>query len=227
MNYIQLVQDLHAESMVSSPAPSSVTNQIGQLADLVRWIKDAWNEIAGIRDEWLFKLTDVSFNTTIGVGDYDPALPPFALPNFSDWVPNSFRYFTLPAGVTSEQFVGWMQYPEFRDYYLFGSWRTTKGPPIAMCSAPNKHLLIGPLPDKVYTIIGQYQSYAPELVLDTDVPGIPARFHKLIVYRALQAYALTLAAPEALAKAERGEARLMPQLMRHQLPVPQWPQPMA
>ena len=227
MNFIQLVQDLHAESTMSGPPPTSTQNQTGQIADLVRWVRDAWNELAGIRDEWLFKLTDVTFSTASLASDYDPVAPPLSLPSFSDWVPNSFRYYPTNVGVTAEQFVGWMQYPEFRDYYLFGSWRTTKGPPIAMASAPNKHLLIGPPPDKDYTIVGQYQSYAPTLTLDTDVPGIPERFHKLIVYRALQAYALTLAAPEALAKAERGEARLMPQLMRHQLPIPQWPQPMA
>ena len=220
MNYLQLVQDLHGECQMSGTAPTTLVGLTGQLADLARWVKDAWTEISNLRDEWLFKLTEVSWSTASLASDYDPAAAPLSLTDHSDWVPGSFRYYTTAVGTTSEQFVDWLEYPHFRDYYLFGSRRTQVGPPIAVTSAPNKHILIGPKPDKDYTMVGQFQSFEPTLAVDADTPGIPARFHKLIVYRALQAYALTLGAPEALAKAERGEARMLPQLLRHQLPRP-------
>lgn len=227
MNYLQLVQDLFKETRMSGTAPTTLLGLTGQLDDLARFVKDAWTEISGIREEWLFKLTEVSFSTASLASDYDPTAPPLSLTDFADWVPDSFRYYTTAQGANTEQFVKWMEYAYFRDYYLFGSRRTTPGPVIAVTSAPNKHLLVGPPPDKDYTIVGQYFSFEPTLALDADIPGIPARLHKIIVYRALQAYALDQAAPEVLAKGERGEARLMVQLMRHQLARPTVGPPLA
>ncbi len=220
MNYIQLVQDLFGEAQMSGTAPASVVGLTGELADIARYVKDAWTEISGTREEWLFKLTDVTFSTASLASDYDPTAPPLSLANFAGWVPDSFRFYDTAVGVGSEVFMEWLEYPAFRDYYLFGSRRNQLGSPIAATSAPNKHLLLGPKPDKDYTIVGQYQSFEPTLTLDADTPVIPARFHKLIVYRALQAYGLTEAAPEIIAKGERGEARLKIQLLRHQLPPP-------
>lgn len=205
---------------MSGTAPATLVGLTGQLADLARFVKDAWTEISGMREDWLFKLKEVSFSTASLASDYDPTAAPLSLTDFSDWVPQSFRYYVTAVGAGSEQFVDWMAYEYFRDYYIFGSRRTEIGPTISVSASPAKHLLLGPKPDKDYTIVGQYRSFEPTLTADTDTPGIPARFHKLIVYRALQAYALDEGAPESLAKGERGEARLMPQLRRHQLDKP-------
>lgn len=228
MNYLQLVQDLFAESRAAGSAPTTVAGLTGLNADFARWIKDAWNELSGERDDWLFKLKDISFSTASLASSYSAGTAPLsALDDLHEWVPFSFRYYITAEGQKSEQFMGWMQYPDFRDYYLFGNRRIDVGPPLAACSTPDKSLLIGPVPDKDYTIVGQYVSFQSELAADGDTPVMPARFHKLIVYKALEQYGIDAESPSALAKAERGKMRLKLQLARHQLEKVTTSPPMA
>lgn len=227
MNYLELVQDLFAETDMAGTAPTTLAGATGRTADLIRWVRDAWNEISGMKDEWLFKQTQFSFSTASLASDYDPAAAPLSLADFADWVPNTFRYYLTASGIRGEVPLAWMDYRAFRDYYLLGSRELDVGPPVAVTSAPNKHLLIGSPPDADYTIRGMYYASAPELTAETDVPGIPARLQKIIVYRALQAYGISEAAPEALAKGERGEARLILQLTRNQVATPQLAGPLA
>ena len=221
MNYIQLVQDLFAESRAAGTAPSTVVGLTGLQQDMARWIADAWDELAETQQGWLFKKTDVTFSTASLASDYDPTAAPLSLTDFADWVPDTFRVYVTADGVGTEQYVEWMDYPAFRDYWLFNTRRTTSSIPRAVTSAPNKHLLVGPVPDQDYTIVGQYWSKITRLSDDSDEPAMPARFHKLITYRALEYYALAESAPEVLARAERGQARYMLMLTRNQLPTPQ------
>lgn len=212
---------------MAGTAPTTFVGATGRVADLIRWVKDAWNEIGGMKDEWWFKQTLFSFSTASLAPSYDPAAAPLSLADFADWVPDSFRYYPTATGQRGEVPVAWMQYRDFRDYYLLGSRELDPGPPVAVAASPEKHLLVGPKPNADYTIRGMYYATTPELTAEADIPGIPSRFHKLIVYRALQAYGLTEAAPETIARAERGEARLILQMTRHQAPTPQVGGPLA
>lgn len=227
MNYLALVQDLFREAEMAGTAPVTLVGLTGRQADLARWIADAWDEISDIRQEWLFKLTDVSWSTASLASSYDPTAAPLSLTDFADWKPDTFRYHLTSAGVRGEIFLRWMDYPSFRDLYLYGSRRVDTGPPLAVTSAPDKSLLVGPVPDQDYTLVGQYVSVKPRLSVDTDEPIMPERLQKMIVFKALEQYALSESAAEALAKAERGQARFGFRLRKNQLQPPTTGGPLA
>ncbi len=217
MNYLELVQDLFYEARLAGSAPTTVVGLTGELLDLARWVRDAANEIGGIRPDFLFKIQDLSFTATANVGSYSLATLGYGS-TFREWRTTTFRQYLVSQGVASEQFVGWLPYEEFRDFYLFGSRNADRGPPVHASADQDDNLLLGPIPEADYRITAKISVDDPVLTDDTDIPGLPVNLHKLLVYRALKQYGLTEAAPEVIAKAEQGEARLKAQLYQYHLP---------
>ena len=158
--------------------------------------------------------------------EYDPATD-IGLTDFHDFRSHTFRYYLTSTGVRSEQFLEDMAYDDFRDFWLFGSRSLDGGPPVAVATSPTKTLLVGPVPNDDYTIRGQYISLEPELSDDTDEPGCPAIFHKLIVYIAMTKYGYAEVAQEVLVRADAEENKMLRRFLRHQLPVPVTGGPLA
>lgn len=226
MNFLELVQDLFYEARLAGSAPTTVLGQVGELNDLVRWVRDAATEIGGIRAEFLFKIANLSFDTSANVGSY--TLATLGLTStFREWMPTTFRQYLISQGVASEQFMTWLPYSQFRDYYLFGSHNNDRGQPVHVSADENDTLVLGPVPDAAYRVTAKVSLDDAVLAADADIPGLPVNLHKLIVYRALQQYGLTEAATEVIAKAERGEARLKVQLRNYQLPLVELGAPLA
>ena len=97
--------------------------------------------------------------------------------------------------------------------------RTTYTRPVVVSVTPEKDLAFGAIPDQDYVIDGEYYTQPVTLVLDTDVPAIPARFHMMIVYRAMMYYSGYEAAPEVLARGEFEYRRLYSRMEIEQLPT--------
>jgi hypothetical protein len=111
-----------------------------------------------------------------------------------------------------------MDWEMFRDYYLFGNQRTVTGRPTFFSVKPDKSLVIGPVPDAIYTVNGEYFRQATDLVGDTDVPGITEEYHMLIVWRALRAYGLYESASEVVLRADGEIKRMMSKIENDQMP---------
>ena len=62
-------------------------------------------------------------------------------------------------------------------------------------------MCVGPLPNIVYNLKADYQAAPVELADDADEPDMPARHHRVLVWRALMEVAKIDAAPELLARA--------------------------
>ncbi len=112
---------------------------------------------------------------------------------------------TTFAGMRSEIFMGYTAYDDWRNAYLYGALRTIKTRPNEISITPLKALALGPIPDAGYTIIGDYFSAPSELVLATDIPALPVKYHLAIVYKAMVAYGLYEAATEVV---QRGQMEL-------------------
>ena len=61
--------------------------------------------------------------------------------------------------------------------------------PIRVAIEENGDLVVGPKPDKAYSLRLRYYTQSTDFALTTDVPGIPAEYHDIIVYRALMLWA--------------------------------------
>lgn len=224
MNYLQLAQKLRQECGVAGSGPTTVVDQIGEAKRLVDYINDAWLEIQGLHDTWNFMREDFSLQTTAGVGDYLPSVA--SLSDFRHWHRETLRCQKTAYGVSDEQWLVEWDYQVFRDTYRYAT--QTLGRPVVFAVKRNgSALMLGSIPDDVYTITGEYQRVPTALAADGDTPDIPEHLHMVIVYKAMEFYAMFESAGEVLARAQRGYGRLLTILEREELEEPHLGDPLA
>lgn len=217
MTFLQLVQALRQECGVSGSGPSSVLSQTGESKRLVDWTNAAWLEIQGLHDSWAFLRKTFSFQTTASVGDYTPTAA--GLTDHRYWHKETMRVYKTALGISDEQWLVEWEYQVFRNTYRFNVQTTQTGRPVVFAEKPmDKALMFGNVPEGVYTVVGEYQAVPTEMSVDADTPSIPSHLHRVIVYKAMESYALFESAPEVLTRAQTAYSRLINQLQREQLP---------
>lgn len=227
--FLQLANKLAQEAGVTGAAAAitAVANQTGQALQLVNWIKSAHTEIQSRHQNWRWMRSKFSVNTVVGDDSYasgDCTDTRLALPltRFKRWLPfddsgagNVKRYLTS-GGVSGEMWMTYLPWSYFQAIYKIGT--QNNGPIVHFTIDPQNNLVIGPKPDAVYTVSGEYQMSALVLSADGDTPEFPFDFHDLVVYRAMEKYGLSNAAGEVLQRGQLEGTRLMRQLEADQLP---------
>lgn len=217
MTFLQLVQALRQECGVSGSGPSSVLSQTGEAKRLVDWTNAAWLEIQGLHDNWDFMRKVFSFQTQAAVGDYTPTAA--GLTDHRYWHTDTLRTYKTSVGIADEQWLVEWEYATFRNTYRFNQQATQTGRPVVFAVKPmDKALMFGNVPEDIYTVVGEYQAVPTEMVADADTPSIPSHLHRVIVFKAMESYALFESAPEVLSRSQTGYSRLINQLQREQLP---------
>ena len=214
MNFLQLAQSLRQECGVAGQGPASTVNQIGEAKRLVDWINAAWLEIQGLF-EWSFAQNDFSFTTTNGQGEYTPANA--GISDFRSWKLDTLRVYPTAVGVDGEVELDIADYDSFKSMWRYG--RRASGQPITMAVRPRDNaLMLGPIPDVVgYTVVGEYNRLPVSLSGDTATPTLPSDLHMVIVYKAMQYYALFESAPEVKARADAGYQAMIGRMERDHL----------
>lgn len=217
MNLLSIAQRLRQESGgISGNGPTTTVSQLGEMKSVVDWCLSAYEDIQNLHTDWAFLCTDLTFSTVANTSTY--SAPTVGAPEYGEWIQDSFRSYLTSGGVGGEQYMRWMSWPEFRDTYLIGSTRVTTGQPLYIAQKPDTSLVVWPTPNAVYTINGEYYKRAQTMKVDADIPIIPAKYHMIIVWRALMFYAGQANAPEMYAVGEREYKRLLNQLRASQLP---------
>ncbi len=226
MNFLQLAQALRQECGVAGTGPTTTVNQVGQAKKLVDWINQAWLEIQGRHDTWGFMREPFSFQVVQGADSTTPAAA--GLSNLRYWHRETFRCQRTSIGIQDEQWLVEWEYQVFRNTYRFNLQRELQGRPMVFAINPNaKALMLGPLPEATYTIIGEYQTLPTSLSNDEDEPNLPEHLRMIIVYKAMQYYALFESAPEVLSRGQQQYSALMAQLEREWLEIVHLGNPLA
>lgn len=236
MTFLQLAQKLRQECEVAGTGPSAVTNQTGQLKRLVDWVADAYEDIQNRHQDWRWLRSTFSVNTVAGDDTYvssDATDTPLAaaISRFSHWWTrdengySNLQCYLQSSGVGTERWLTYVPWSNFRAIYKIGT--QNNGSPAHFTIDPQDKLVIGPKPDAVYVISGEYQKSAQVLAADADVPELPAQFHRLIVLRAMEKYGANSVAQESYARATNEGGRLMRQLETNQRPALGFAAPMA
>lgn len=215
--FLELCQELRQEAGISGVGPASVLNQQGEMKRVVDWIKRAYKSIQNSASNWDFLRSDFTFPTIVGNQEYTPQAA--SLPEHQSWIVGSFRIFDIARGWDDEVWLKYRPWETFRDMYIRSGNRDVTGRPIAWTIRPSDQaVVLWPLPDVPYTVVGEYFKRAQEMVADTDSPIFPEQFHNVIMWRALMLYAgFENASPEySLAKSEYDD--VMSKLRRDQLP---------
>ena len=220
--YLQLSSQLRQEVEGAGTGPTAVTSQTGVLARYVTWIADAWTELQQDRDDWFWMRKSFTVNTTSSDGDYaytdcTDTVSLAAISRWSRWYKHSFKCYLTASGVGAEYPLRWVEWENFRYRYRYGT--QTDSSPRHVSMDPTLKFVLGPEPDAVYTVTGDYQIGPQTLAADADEPEMPSRFHKLIVYEAMIKYGMNSVAPEILNRAAMEAPKLRSPLMRMQLPA--------
>mgnify|MGYP001205206391 FL=1 len=233
LTYLAAVNRVRLEAGASGADLTSLGGTLSQENKRFKqWVSQAWLDIQTAHGQWKFMQSDFSFTTVIAQQSYTAATLSTPLPLFKNWKRDTFRAFTTSLGFPDEQILGFLDYPTFRNLYIYGNMRTVQGRPVLFSIDQDKDLVIGPLPDVGYTINGQYFRKASALSADADTaqtyaPAYDEDFDMLLVWKALESYAIFESAQEVLTRALREGTRLMSRLENDHLPEVTYGPPLA
>lgn len=236
--YLTLANDLARECGKggSSSAISAVTGQSGQAYRIVEWVQRSWTDIQNRHANWKWLRSRFTVNTTSGDDTYagtdcTDAIASAVITRFKNWWPwddegcSNVTIYLTSGGVSGERHLIFMPWHHFRTIYKFGT--QNNGAPVHFTIDPQNNLVLGPKPDGIYTVQGEYQKSAQVLAADADTPEVHSDYHDLIVWFALEKYAKFSASPESLTQAKRESARMMRQLEKKELPAIGFGPPLA
>lgn len=218
----------------SSTIPATVTGQSGNLADCVDWAADAYNELQVSGGDWRWMRSRFTVNTVASTETYaatsctDSRLSA-TISRFSHWLItdryNPPKAYLTSGSIGSQYHLQFIDWDTFCALYKIGI--ISEGSPVHISIDPQDNIVLGPTPNDVYTITGEYQMSAQNLAEDDDEPEMPADFHMLIVYEAMVKYAGDQLSEEAMGRAMREGGRLKSQLLIRQKPHFRKARPMA
>ena len=233
--FLQLCQSLRQESGISGTGPLAVTNQTGQLQLIVDWVAQAYIDIQNRHNsEWrwmrrTFTLETVADDGVYVFGDCTDIIDAAFINRFKRWrfqdLQDPPKVYLSSSGVNGESYLSFVPWDIFKQIYKTGS--QTASQPAHISIDPNNNLVLGPVPNDVDVITGDYVMGAMELAADDDTPDMPADYHKLIVGYAMEEYAYRYVAQEALYRAAANKKRQLRQLEGDQLATIQMAGPMA
>ena len=215
MNFLALANTLKSKCRVQGAPMGAVTGQTADYQRLIGFVNEAWMDLQRSRENWNWMRTTAQFPTVNGQALY--TIANIGLTDFGNWADQTFRLWDTAAGQISEQFLFYLNYETWRDRYQFGAFRTTLSQPLEVTVAPNFAIGLGPVPLAGYTILGDYYREPSEMVDPGDVPALPARYHMLIVYKAMMLYGATEAASEVYQDGENSSRRVLNQMAINQL----------
>jgi hypothetical protein len=218
MTFLQLVQRLSQYCGIPGTGPSTTVGQTGEAGRLVNWTNDAWRDIQTAHQDWDWMRTTATWPTTQAQYAYTPTQAGITSGTFGMWAPYTFRCYETASGTNSEMFLDWLPYDVWRNTYLFGALRQSYARPTQMAIAPDKSVVLGPIPLSGFSITGDYFTAPLDMSADADVPALPTQYQMAIVYRAMMFYGTYEAAQEVYANGEREFAKLMARINADRLP---------
>lgn len=223
MTFLEIVQALHREARLPGTAPTTTVGQTGRAADLVAWASEAWNDVQRERDgkwTWLhraFTLNTVANTIDYEYGDCTDVDAGAVITRFRAWDLNpDLRplIYLVSDGQSTEAELTPLDWPAFR--YLYRRGTHTAGYPTHVSVDEHGKLYLGPKPDGIYRVSGDYWRSNQVLAADDDEPECHSDYHMIVPYKALEKYGFNTVAQEALARAEHEGGRLYEALANNQ-----------
>jgi hypothetical protein len=214
--FLQLAAALRQEVAGNGTGPSAVTGQTGELKRIVDWISAADEDVQQEHDEWKFMVGSFTLNTVADDNSYAAADCVTPITNLRDWRMRSFKIYLLSAGTSNETALQWISYQDWYERYNTGP--QTSQRPVHFAVGNDMSIKLGPTPNAVYRISGEYQKSVTTLAANGDTPAYPSEYHMLPVYGGMMKYGRYTGASEVYQDGERQYNKLMRRMERTQLP---------
>lgn len=221
MNFLQICQRLASEVGIAGSGPASTTGQTGMNLRLVNWINADWMEIQQMHDTWKFMRGSFTVNTvaddgTYAFGDCTDTATSAPIVNFRYWHKYTLKCYKQSSGAGSERILPYVPYEDW--YRRYGVATQTSGAPACYTIDNNNAIRMGPPPDDVYVVSGEFQHCATELSGNSDTPELPTEYHLAIVYQAMMKYGAYAGAPEVYDRGSQDGKAMLRRMERTQLP---------
>lgn len=195
------------ESGVTLDLPSTVSGASGLTELFCDWVTDAWKHIQLEGSEWHFRTMDnATFTTVASQRDYDLTTDvDHNIPmGETGQIVKNFSEYSLIVTDSNDKEFNLTYYPWDQWFYSYDRGAREEGLPKRATIRPNGELSLDPIPDDAYSVRLIKTSYIDVLDEDADVPvGLPAAYHDIIVWRAIQYYAEYHQDLAMLSKAQR------------------------
>jgi hypothetical protein len=223
MTFLDLCQRVAQEGDLGTI--STVAGQTGEAGRVVRWVKNAYRDICRRHPNWNYLRSSFTVNTVADQRPYvvtactdnDALSATMTVAGFRDWWTDTFRIYLQSAGVAGEGFLPFTDYQSFRNQWMRGT-QTSQQPNEFTVRPRDKAILLGPAPNAVYVLTGEYQRHAPDLAQDEDEPLFNDCFHELIVWWAIVFYGGFEADAGLYTHANNEKNRILGELELDQLP---------
>lgn len=220
-DYLTLCQNAARDCGIPGTGPSAVTGQTGQLGWLVRTVAQVYTDLQNEHPDWRWLRSEFTVSTTASDGQYasgdcTDSIDSATISRFARWWDEEFQIYLTSAGLGTRHHIPYVQWDEFRLVWLTGN--PNNGYPSMVSIDPRNNLRLGPVPDAAYTFTGEYQKSPQILAANSDTPGMPARFHRLIELGTMKRFAAKYGAPEVWDQANNEEGPLKLALEVDQLP---------
>lgn len=210
MNFLALVQDVARQSgtLAGGVTLASVANPSGRADKIVNFVQSAWEDIQNQR-QWSWLRAGFSHSLLADTTTYTAAS--FDLTRFGNWFEDAdeFRAMTIydpDIGQSDESELSQIPYEQWKVKYDRRSHDANR--PIEWAISPASEFCVGPKPDQTYTLRGEYWKSPQALAENDDTPESPSRYHKAIVWRAMQIAAENDEAVTSLAMANTEYSKL-------------------
>lgn len=211
--FLELCRDVHRESGHSGEnLPASVTGQVGVLAKIVHWVREAWNEIQADYPQMRCLWYQPTGAVLAGKNAY--TLPDLGISAGSKLVPET--------STLDDEDINQMDWRDFRALKYHKPDAAHVGQPHSFAIAPNNQVYLYPVPDKAYSF--ECEAFRARQVLSngTDVPLLPEELRNAIKWRALMWLAEDEEDQAILNKAARGYENTLANIVSDQLPDIKW-----
>lgn len=205
MNYLDLCREVVREcGIAGGTGPSSVTNQTGELRNVVRWVRESCLAIDNLWQDWryLWRSYDVNLTATVVT---TPTPAPRKWDRESFWT----NY-----GTSAARQLSHIDWDVFRVQYASNPIVQI---PTIFTIRPDNVVITNAVPAVPTPLRAEYWRRPALLAANEDVPLMPEDFHRIIVARACIMYGNKEAAGEIISGMEAEYTDLLDKLQSDQL----------
>jgi hypothetical protein len=178
-SFLELTQRLRVETGTAGTGPVKVTEQKGQLAQLVVWIGQAYLDILNKWVDWKFAWAESSKNILAGQSDY-------ALASDLRQINEDAVY--LSGGDLGTDSVK-LQFIDYDDYRRHKAGGDGHGTPSAFTIRPDGKIRLLPEPNDSFMLDYEYWKQPVPLAENEDLPVFPDQYHDAIIWKAAMYWA--------------------------------------
>jgi len=214
--FLQLAQKAARNCPIPGGGPVSVTDTTPQETRMIaEWVADAWTTLQNVRRDWRWMQRKATFATTPNTSVYTPTAIGAQVADvltLDGWE----RVFRYSFGTQRDCLVPYSEEGQFVAAHGEDVPTETGQPTEVTVRERDQALWLWPVPDDVYTVHVRFKIAPAALAVDADTPGMPAQHHDVLVWDAVEKWALDRGAENKVRQAVAERRRLMLSLIESQ-----------